>query len=112
MKRNSRDIISSLKEKFKKLWKWLRKNCLNREMIIYILIAELIFWSPVIITAILALVINPWFWTATSAILLFWAGPFTPAVPLQIGLAIAIKSIVHKINKHKENIQNGKRNDK
>ena len=81
-------------------------------MIIYILIAELIFWSPVIITSILALVIDPWFWTATSAILLFWAGPFTPAVPLQIGLAIAIKALVHKIKKHKENIQNGRRNDK
>lgn len=72
-------------------------------MIIYILIAELIFWSPVIITAILALVINPWFWTITSAILLFWAGPFTPAVPLQIGLAIAIKALVHRIKKNDKN---------
>lgn len=68
-------------------------------MIIYILIAELIFWSPVIVTAILALLINPWFWTATSAILLFWAGPFTPAVPLQLGLALALKGIVNKIKK-------------
>lgn len=72
-------------------------------MIIYVLIAEAIFWSPVIITAILALVIDPWWWTATSAILLFWAGPFTPAVPLQIGLALAIKGIVVKIRKHTNN---------
>lgn len=70
-------------------------------MIIYILIAEAIFWSPVIVTAILALVINPWFWTVTSAIMLFWAGPFTPAIPLQIGLALAIKGIVTKIKKHR-----------
>lgn len=100
---------TSLKSKLQKLWQWLRKNVLNREMIIYVLIAELIFWSPVIITAILALVIDPWFWTATSTILLFWAGPFTPAVPLQIGLAIAIKALVHKINKHKENIDDDDR---
>lgn len=66
-------------------------------MIIYILIAELIFWSPVIVTAILALLINPWFWTVTGAILLFWAGPFTPGVPLQLGLALALKGIVTKI---------------
>ena len=72
-------------------------------MIIYILITELIFWSPVIITAILALVINPWFWTITSAILLFWAGPFTPAVPPQIGLAIANKALVHRIKKNDKN---------
>ena len=70
-------------------------------MIIYILIAELIFWSPVIVTAILALLINPWFWTVTSAILLFWAGPFTPAVPLQLGLALGLKTIVNKIKKRR-----------
>ena len=68
-------------------------------MIIYVLIAETIFWSPVIITAILALIINPWFWTICSAIILFWAGPFTPAVPLQLGLAIGLKTIVNKIRK-------------
>ena len=91
-----------MKQKLIKLWKWLRKNVLNQEMIIYVIIAELIFWSPVIITSILALVIDPWFWTATSTIMLFWAGPFTPAVPLQIGLAIAIKGIVHKVKKMRE----------
>ena len=95
-------IIPHMKQKLINLWKWLRKNVLNKKMIIYVLIAELIFWSPVIITAILALVIDPWFWTATSAIMLFWAGPFTPAVPLQIALALAIKGIVYKIRKHKE----------
>lgn len=81
-------------------------------MILWVIIAELIFWSPVIVTAILALLIDPWYWTVTSAIMLFWAGPFTPAVPLQIGLAIALKTMYNKIKKHKENIQNGRRNDK
>ena len=71
-------------------------------MIIYILIAEVIFWSPVIITALLALIINPWFWTVTSAIMIFWAGPFTPAVPLQLGLAIGLKTIVNKIRKRNQ----------
>lgn len=71
-------------------------------MIIYVLIAELIFWSPVIITALLALIINPWFWTICSAIMLFWAGPFTPAVPLQIALAIGIKTIVNKLRRKKK----------
>ena len=70
-------------------------------MIIYILIAELIFWSPVIVTVILAFLINPWFWTVTSAIIIFWAGPFTPAVPLQLGLALALKGIVNKIKKRR-----------
>lgn len=97
-----KEKLNSLKKKFVSLWKWLRKNCLNREMIIYILVAEVIFWSPVIVTALLALIINPWFWTICSAIMIFWAGPFTPAVPLQLGLAIGLKTIVNKIRKRNQ----------
>ena len=108
MKKERREK-TSLKSKLQKLWQWLRKNVINKEMIIYVLIAEAIFWSPVIVTGILAIIVDPWWWTATSAILLFWAGPFTPAVPLQIGLAIAIKGIVHKVKKIKENIDDDDR---
>lgn len=96
-----KEKLRSLKKKFVTLWKKLRKNYLNREMIIYILVAETIFWSPVIVTALLALIISPWFWTICSAIILFWAGPFTPAVPLQLGLAIGLKTIVNKIKKRR-----------
>lgn len=69
-------------------------------MIVYVIIAELIFWSPVIVTAILALVISPWWWTVVTAIILFWTGPFTPAVPLQIALALSLKLIVTRIKRH------------
>lgn len=86
-----------MRDRIRRLWKWLRKNVLNRGMIVYVLIAECIFWSPVIVTAILAIIVNKWFWSVTSAILLFWAGPLTPAIPLQIGLALAIKGIVHRV---------------
>lgn len=97
-----------MKEKISKLWKWLRANVLNKDMLVYVIIAELIFWSPCIVTGILALVVNPWWWTAFSTICLFWAGPFTPAVPLQIGLALLIKKIVNLWRKK----QNGKRKHK
>lgn len=66
-----------------------------------VIIAELIFWSPVIVTGLLAIIIDPWWWTACTAIMLFWAGPFTPAVPLQIGLALALKGIYNKIRRKK-----------
>lgn len=68
-------------------------------MIVFVLIAELIFWSPVLVCSILALTINPWFWTASGSIIAFWAGPFTPAVPLQIGLAIFLKKLWQIIRK-------------
>ena len=94
-------IYTNMKDKLKKLWQWLRKNVINKDMIVYFIIAELIFWSPCIVTAILAIIINPWFWTPFGLICAFWAGPFTPAVPLQIALAVAIKGIVEKVKKHR-----------
>ena len=110
MKR-SRSLKRRIKNKLVTLWRWLRKNVLNKEMLLSVIIAELIFWSPVIVTGLLAIIIDPWWWTACTAIMLFWAGPFTPAVPLQIGLAVLIKKlsslIKRKINKNKEGKENG-----
>lgn len=92
-----------MKEKLKRLWQWLRKNVLNKEMFIWVIIAELIFWSPCIVTGLLAIIIDPWWWTAFGAICAFWAGPFTPAVPLQIALALGLKKLYEKI----KNIKRG-----
>ena len=91
--------MGKVKERTKKVWQWLRKNALNKQMIVYVFIAEAIFWSPCVVTALLALIVNPWWWTAFGAICAFWAGPFTPAVPLQIGLAVLIKKIVERKKK-------------
>jgi hypothetical protein len=86
----------------KRLWKWLRKNVLNKNMLFWFLIAELIFWSPCIATAIMA-IYNPYWWTVFGAICAFWAGPFTPAVPLQLGLATLLKKIFSKREKEESN---------
>lgn len=83
-------------KKIKKAFKWLRKHILNKETFIYLCIAEAIFWSPCIIVALLAVIINPWWWTVFAAICLFWSGPFTPAIPLQIALTLFIKKILTK----------------
>ena len=104
-------VKQRIKNKLISLWRWLRKNVLNKDMFLSVIIAELIFWSPVIVTGLLAIIIDPWWWTACTAIMLFWAGPFTPAVPLQIGLAVLIKklssAIKRKIKKNKEGKENG-----
>ena len=90
-----------MKERIKRLWKWLRKTVINKEMILFVLIAEAIFWSPCIVCGVLAVTISPWWWTVFGAICAFWAGPFTPAVPLQIGLAILLKKIFCRRKKEK-----------
>lgn len=72
------------------------------------LIAEVIFWIPVWIPFILGF-INPWWWTVSTAVIVFWAGPFTPAVALQIGFIAAVERLIVKIKK--ENEENDRRND-
>lgn len=81
--------------------KWIKPTFLNKEMLVYVLIAESLFWSPCIVTAILAVTISRWWWTAFGSICAFWAGPFTPAVPLQLGLAVSLKTIHSKIKRRK-----------
>ena len=96
--------MSKLKNKIKNTWLWLRKTVINKEMLLSFIIAEFIFWSPCIITGILAVTISDWWWTAFTAIIIFWAGPFTPALPLQIALAVLIKKIINIIyNRRKKN---------
>ena len=86
------------------MWKWLRKTVINKDMLLAFIISELIFWMPCILTGILAISVNPWWWTVFTAIIIFWAGPFTPAIPLQIGLAMFIKKIINIIyNRRKKN---------
>ena len=88
-----------MKEKLKKLWLWLRKNVLNKEMFLWFIIAEIIFWSPCIVTGLLAIIVDKRWWTAFGAIIAFWAGPFTPAMPLQFALAVGLKKLYDKIKR-------------
>ena len=85
-----------MKLKLKKCWQWLKENVFTKDMIIPFIIAEIIFWSPCIVTGLLAVLVSPWWWTVFSAIIAFWAGPFTPALPLQFGLAVIIKKLFRR----------------
>lgn len=73
-----------------------------RDLLLPFILAEIIFWIPVWIPAILALVISPWWWTIVGAVIAFWAGPITPAIPLQVGLIAAFERLFNKIKQKKE----------
>ena len=92
-----------MKARLLKIWEWLKANVFTKDMIGPFILAELIFWSPCIVTAVLALTISNWYWTAFTAVVAFWAGPFTPAVPLQLALALGIKKIRDKIRRKNKN---------
>lgn len=91
-----------MKEKLKKFWLWLKREILNKQMLLWLIIAEIIFWLPCIVGAILGICVNSWFWAICTVYIAFWLGPFTPAIPLQLGLAYGLKKISDVIkNKRK-----------
>lgn len=92
-----------MKERLKRLWRWLRREVLNRQMLLWFTVAELIFWAPCIAGIILAALVDPWFWAICTAYVAFWALPLTPAIPLQIGLAIGLKKAAEVIRKRRNN---------
>ena len=91
-----------MRDKWNTFKKWFKSEIWQKENIVYFLIAELIFWSPVIFCLIMVM-FNSWWWAGVIAVIGFWAGPFTPAVPLQIGLMFALKKIHKKIRLRKSN---------
>lgn len=101
-----------MKEWLKKVWRWLRREVLNKDLLQWFIIAEIIFWTPCIVGAILAALIDPWFWAICAAYMAFWALPLTPAIPLQIGLAIGLKKAAEAMRKHRKNKKGDKDNDK
>jgi len=64
-----------------------------KENIIWVMIAEVIFWSPVIWFAILGIFVDRAYLGIVATIIAFWTGPFTPAIELQLGLAVLLKTI-------------------
>ena len=71
--------------------------------IVIYLIVVLVFFSPCIIGyTVTILTRNPAGAAIATAYWLFWAGPFTPAMPIQFAITFALSKPVHKlIRKHK-----------
>ena len=100
-------MLNKIKSIFRRLGHWLRQNITRKSFLICLIIAEVVFWSPCAVCAALAILISPWYWTAFSAIIVFWSGPFTPAVPLQVALALGIEQIYVKIKKRRSQHKEG-----
>lgn len=93
-------IRNFIKKLLTTIGQWIKNNITRKSYLICLLIAEVIFWLPNIVTAILAITVSKWFWTVFTAIIVFWSGPFTPAVPLQLALALVIENIYFIIRRN------------
>lgn len=83
--------------------KWLKENIFVRDMFVYILIAAIIFYIPVWILGYYGIITSDErFFGGAAAYILFWAGPFTPTIPVIFAIAVFLKQIVKRIKGKKE----------
>lgn len=81
-----------IKRFLKKIWETL-KDPLN--LVIYVIVV-IMFYSPTIIGYTLSMITkNAWHSTYATAYWLFWIGPFTPAIPIQIAITLGIRKIIN-----------------
>lgn len=74
---------------------WLKTNVFVKEMFLYILIAAIIFYIPLWIAIYYAEATgNDYLYGVGIAYIAFWAGPFTPTIPIIFGIAIFLKQLV------------------
>lgn len=85
---------------FKKIWDYILYIVHNPKTTLpAVIIAEAVFWFPVWFSVVLGFLINPWWFGAAGAVIAFWAGPFTPAVPLQLAFIALIERTITNMKK-------------
>lgn len=96
------NFIKKIGKKTIDLFKWIWKECKDWRTLVIFCIVWCFVMSPMIVGYILYLITkNAWHLTYANAWILFWAGPFTPAIPLCIALTLGIKNIFHKSKNNK-----------
>lgn len=97
-----------LKRKFKQsalFFKKLVKKIIKEKILFWFIIWYLIFLSPSIVGYTLYfLTKHSYHLVYASACLAFWAGPFTPLIPLTIGCALGTKKIINIYQKRKNKL--------
>lgn len=97
--------IKSLWRKFIQFFRFVLKDRASR---IIFIITFLVLSSPIWLFYTLGIMFkNGWLIGVASAYWLFWIGPFTPFIPLCLGITAGIRAIVaeirKKINEKKKN---------
>ncbi len=87
---------------------WLKNNIFVKDMVIYIIIAAIVFYIPLWVFIYFAKVTgNSYLYGAGLAYVAFWAGPFTPTIPIILAIAVFLKKIFGKKKK-----QSGEKNER
>ena len=86
---------NSNKGKEHKVLEWLKKECKDWRTLLVFICVIVIMYSPVWLGYLLYYIFNlKWCMVMATAILTFWAGPFTPFFPLAIAITLFIKKVI------------------
>ena len=85
-------MFRKLWEKVKAFFRWIFDECRDWRTVVLLIAVIAVVYSPVWVGYLLKLMFG-WKWAAVmaTAVLVFWAGPFTPFFPICVALTLAIK---------------------
>lgn len=96
------DFFKKILNKIKKFIKWVWQECKDWRTLVIFCIVWVILMAPFFVGYILYFVTkNAWHLTYSNAWILFWAGPFTPTIPLCLVITFAIKRLFDKLKNKK-----------
>ncbi|MBQ8293322.1 MAG: hypothetical protein IJX78_05935 [Bacilli bacterium] len=97
-------MIKKIWEKTKNLFIWIWKECKDWHTLLIFGIVWCFVMSPSIVGYLLFFITkNGWHLTYATGWILFWAGPFTPTIPLCIVITFGIKKLLRKREAKKKN---------
>lgn len=101
-----RALLRWVKGKLKGFFRWIWQECRDWRTVVLLIAVSAVVYLPVWGGYLLHLLFG-WHWALVmaTAVLVFWAGPFTPFFPICIALTLTIKKW-HETRKQKK--ENGK----
>lgn len=103
-------MLCRLKARIVSFFRWLWGECRDWRTAVLLLIVAVLIYSPVWAGYLLHLIFG-WKWAGVmaTAVLVFWAGPFTPFFPVCIALTLSIKRWHEAGRTKKQQKENGKK---
>jgi len=91
-----------MKQKIKNFFMWIWEECKDWHTIVMLAVVIVVMYSPVWGGYLLHAIFG-WKWCSavSTAVLVFWAGPFTPFFPVCVGITLSIKKAFSKFKQRK-----------
>lgn len=92
-----KNLVRKIIDKIKNFLKWIWSECKDWRTVLLLVAVIVVVYSPVWVCYLLYIVFRwSWSFAVATAVLAFWAGPFSPFFPICIAITLGIKKRVLK----------------